>query len=119
MEKDKYRLWLGTGAILLFICSYPLAEIIFPVDIFDRLGLVSTANAVAFALVLIVARFATRGLTRFIYSLGIGLVISYAACRIIDPLEEFRGVDILMIVITSIIVFYDYSKLNRKNGKES
>ncbi len=107
---EKYKLWLGIIAMSIFICSYSFAELIFPVDVFDRLSFVSTVNSLAFSLILIVARFGTSGMTRFFYSLGIGLSISYSASRLINPIEEFRFVDVVMILITSFVVFYDFTR---------
>ncbi len=107
---EKIKILLSSIVIILFVGNYQLCEYFYSDDINKWWVLRTNIYAVIFALSLTLARIGKEGVLRFILSIGIGLSISDVIDRLVFNSNIFNYSDILMIITTVSIAFYEYVK---------
>jgi hypothetical protein len=104
-------------AITLFVSNYAICDHFYFTDgILDSKGwwrLKSNIYAVIIATVFLSAQIGTKGLLRFVLSVGIGFTISNVIDKLYFNVLEFTQADIYMIIATLVISGYDWYKTSK------
>ena len=116
---EKVKILLIILAVSLFIGNYHICNYFYPgnsqIDINNWWDLKSNVYAVIIAIVFFSAQIGTKGLLRFILSIGVGFAISNAIDKIYFNVLEFTTADIYMIIITLLVSGYDWYKSSKFN----
>lgn len=108
---------LSIIVILLFVGNYQICELFYKNDLIKWWELRTNIYAVLFALVLYIARVNSKGILRFILSVGIGFSVADVIDRLIFDVTVFNKADILMIILTIIISAYNYVNIRSRESK--
>ena len=115
MEKVKTTLIIL--AISLFISNYYICDYFYPgnsqTDINNWWDLKSNIYAVIMMIVFLSAQIGSKGILRFILSVGVGFAISNVIDKCYFNVLEFTTVDIYMIIVTVLVSGYDWYKTSK------
>lgn len=104
-------------AIALFVGSYSICNYFHytegNVDITAWWALKYNIYAVIIAIVFLSAQIGTKGLLRFVLSVGVGFAISNVIDKLYFDVLEFTQADIYMIAITLLVSGYDWYKSSK------
>lgn len=106
-------------AILLFCFNYQICDFFYyndeVKDIKKWWGLKSNIYAIIMMLIFYASLINSKGVLRFILSIGIGFAMSNVIDKVFFNVLEFRYNDIVMIILTICFASLDYFKNGRKN----
>ena len=107
---SKIKIALPIIALLLFVFNYQICEYFYPDNINSWWTLKINIYAVIIALLFLYASFNKKGLTRFFLEIGVGFSVSNVIDKCYYNTREFTKSDVLMILLTIAIAFYNYKK---------
>lgn len=116
--RRKVKIILLISSILLFILNYKICDLFYPEDIDKWWGLKSNIYGVIMGLVFISSSIGTKGLVRLIFNIGIGFTTSNIIDKCYFNVLEFRYNDIIMIILTLCLSFYEYLSYYQKCQKK-
>lgn len=115
-KRSKNKAVLAIIIMSLCLANYHICNFVFGDNLTNWWKLKLIIINFCFALCFTLARIGTRGLARFVLSLGIGFFIAGIFDRIFFNIQQYRWIDLLMItitVITSYIEVYVNSRSRR------
>ena len=104
--------------IILIVCNYSICDYFYYNDEIKNIKnwwkLKSIIYGIIIMLLFYASRINTKGLLKFVLSVGLGFCISNVIDKVFFNVLEFRYNDIIMIILTFCFATLDYLK-NRKN----